>query len=408
MDSNVQSSTAGAEARNRAHLIVSPFFIVLAASILYYAPVLVLQAYHYDLFGLYRTGLKLQNPWLSHGVVVLVVLFLLGTAKAKFRAVFKPTVARSDFLFWGLFCVYTCMALVSMMVLVTELELLSLANDMFFDPIQFALKLAMIGVKLGEGGLLKFYLMIHFLPVLWFLWCSNTRPGRWVFVRKAVLYASFGLIFFFFVLLTRRELIIYLMLILLIGFGGKVKKTYIFSILALVGLTSVYLVSMRLGDVDFSPELYFTSEEFYPFQLSLVLIDEWVSQPYMKSLMQITPAVLLTDMPTVISPSIMSRYFNHTGPGPTVGLPYAVTAFGVLYPCLYILTNFLFLNQIRVMVSRYAANARLIPLYAFLLLKLFLLVRNGEFFNHFLDSMLFVTLYLPFIFVTPRTQHGTA
>lgn len=408
MKSKVQASVAAANMRSCGHFIVSPFAIVLIASILYYLPVILLQVYQYDLFGLYRRGLKIQNPALSHGVVVLVLVFLIGAAKASFRPVFQPQVIRSDFLFWLLFWAYSCMAGLSLSILSSELELLGLVRDLFFEPVQFALNLALVGVKLSEGGLLRFYLAIHFLPVLWYIWSNNYQCDRLFFLRKLLLAIFFGLIFFVFVLLTRRELIIYLVLIMLVGFGGRVKKAYLLTILTLVALVSVYLISMRLGDVDFGLEMYFTSEEFYPFQLSLLLIDEWVGNPYLKNLIQIMPGVLLTDMPTVLSPSIMSEYFNHYGPGPTVGLPYAVIAFGVLYPCIYIMANFLFLNQIRTMISRCPENGRLIPLYAFLLLKLFLLVRNGEFFNHFLDSLIFVILYLPFIFITPRGQHETS
>jgi hypothetical protein len=406
MHNKINVDPRGTDILGHGQFIISPFAIALAASILYYAPVIILQLYRYDLFGLYRTGLKIQDPILSHGLIVLVLTFLLATAKAKFRIVLTPRVIQSDFFFWLIFIVYSCISLVSLVILVVELDLLTLAHDMIFEPLQFALKLAMVGVKLSEGGLLKFYLLIHFLPVLWYLWVTKYECKRWFFLRKLFLFVFFAVIFFIFVLLTRRELIIYLILILLIGFGGRIKKAYLISVMAFVVAIFIYLVSMRLGDVDFGVEMYFTSEEFYPFQLSLFLLDEWIRQPYMRDLLQITPAVLFTDMPTTISPSVMSTYFNHNAAGPTVGLPYGVVAFGVVYPCVYIVANFIFLNQIRALASRGRANGALIPLYAFLLLKLFLLVRNGEFFNHFLDTLLFVTLYLPFVFVTSRVQHG--
>lgn len=410
MDKNaLQAGMTTVDARNRGHLIISPFLIIFIASILYYGPVIILQLYGYNLFASYAKGIKLHDPLLSHGVVVLVLFFLaLVAAGTKFRPVFKLEAIRSDSLFWLVFWIYACMAGLSLLVLASKLELLSIVHDLFFEPVQFAVKISMVGVTLSSGGLLKFYLGIHFLPVLWYLWATNYECKKWFVAWKIFLVASFALIFFIFFLMTRRELILYLVLILLLGFGGRVKKTYIFALLSLVAAVFVYLISMRLGDVSFGPERYFTSEEFYPYQLSLLLIDEWLRQPYIKNLLQITPAVFLTNMPTVISPSIMSEYFNHNGPGPTMGLPYAIVAFGILYPCMYVAGNFFFLNQIRALIAKVPENARLIPLYAILLLKLFLLVRNGELFNHFLDSVMFVTLYLPFIFVVPRGQRGSA
>lgn len=381
-------------------LLISPANIFFATIVLYGVPACYMSVWGGGLVQAYTNGYKLVHP-IEVLILVSCVLAVLSfcvinapTMSLKVDARFSPTGWRFLFFSWVLALLYACW------VLIMELRLDEVVLAMLGRSPDYVTLQAAVGVKLAGGGLLRFYFISYFFPVIWFFCFKVNRR----LIGGVIFWLSYFSIVFFFFVLSRRELIIYALMILLLGFFPNISRAKFFGLLLMAMSVMFFMVGVRVGfGGDFSIVKYFAGEEFYPFQLGVFLLDHWLSNPTVRNLVAISPFAIFSKDGSTISPLVMNEYFGYLGPGPTVSIIYTVVAYGFAIPILYFLFVSLLTKTLHLMSAR-ESGWYLIPLYCYMLLKFFLLVRNGELFNSMMDMVLFFCLYVPFVFFRPHIK----
>lgn len=376
-----------------------PHAIIFVTFLIYLTPALIIELTNHPYLASYSSGLRLKNPIPVYGIIsaLSALVFIIFKFPILKISVSASEIENKKYLALVL-ASWIVIFLYSMIELNDSLELITLAGMLFTDVISFSIRQPMIGVILSEGGKLKYYFLAHFGVIIWFyifsLWDKNSIS------RKFLLILTFlGLIFIYF-LMTRREILIYAILVFMIGFGNKINIKII-AAMAILSIASVIAsVNLRIGSdhiLDLSN--YFASEEFYPFQLSAFLIDSWIDFFEMRNPLEMTPINLIGGGASVLSPQIVAEKFNHFGPGPTIGIFYPIISFGFILPILYLVYYSIIINSIHTLYLNPKTKRLATPIYSFLILKLFLLVRNGEFVNNLIDCLIFSILYTPFFFI---------
>lgn len=344
------------------------------------------------------SGYKLSNPVIVFLIISLIAIALYFISGLSTVSNIRIPSCGSEKIWWVIFCIYTMMAFASAGILVVALDLITLIDYLINDQLKFVIMQPTIGVTLSESGLLKFFMISYLLSYLWMLFFI--KIGTNSNTKKLFFIITFVLIGIFYFLLTRRELLMYHFANMIIGFLSfkNIKKLFTVALVC-IGIM-IYSVMLRMGDVDYDGGLigsYFRSEEFYPFQFSAYLIDKWTEDPYFKNFFEITPLVVFFNQSTTISPNLMAAIFNYYGPGPTAGIFYSVLSYGIIYPVLYfyllVKTLWYFYEKCKNDINGWVYY----PFYTFIILKLFLLVRNGEFVNNFIDLFIFSVLCVPFM-----------
>lgn len=386
--------------------LFSPSSVLNAIFFVYLLPVLYLQfSGGYFLSGIYPV--KLVDP-----VIVLAIFFvnllalnvvssLCGCVKWPLIKVVESPVALSYLVvfLWGLISFF------SINYLVLELDLIKLFISIFSDPVYYFLEQPKVGVRLSEGGHLKYFLLSQFSIVsLYVLW-KLVLPRR-TFVKFLFLFALVFLVVLFY-LISRREVIVFIFVVLSLEFFRDKSVLAFSKYLIPLSFVMISIVGIRTGSdnlLDLSG--FFSSQEFYPFQVGAVALDKWMSDLSLRSPMELLPFNIFYADFSLLSVSTMEKNFAFVGHGPTVSINYALWVYG-FFPVLFCFALAMLLTEF---VYRQAFGARSgfvwLPVYAWLVIKLLLLVRNGEFVNYFVDVFLFLVLYLPFIVCAPRRARG--
>ena len=372
----------------------------MATSLLIYViPVLLVQFWDGQFLAAYGQGIVLNNVFLTWVVAIVMStsIFTLCYLPLRLPKLNLPYIEISV-IFWMNIGIWILVVAFSCFELISQLGLFDLFLNSFTDPVAYALEQPLVGVNLGSGGLLRYYFLSHYLIVIWFfLFKSADLEKR---KNKIFFWITFFIINLFHFYVTRRETLLFNCLVLIIGFQSIVKTRHIVIGILVFTSASIFLVLSRFGaEQEYKILSYFLSEEFYPFQLGFILVDEWISTPTMGSIIALTPFSLIDNESSTLSAQQMLRLFNHLGPGPTVSFFYPIIAFGILPALCYFSMSIVIMKAVYIRICENGSQFVLIPLYAYLCLKLFLLIRNGELVNHFVDCIIFSALYLPFYFI---------
>ena len=384
--------------------LFKPVNLVSITFIVYFLPVIIILLQEKDfLMDLYPTHLKYPGLVFSLLALNYIILFFLArynhvNISFDYRLNLPSFFVKSVLVFFVVLCA------LSLLILNSKLGIFSLLYQLVYDRALYFINQPMVGVVLASSGILKYFFISQFSFVLVYLIYKMAHKKNFVFY-VFISCVLFSLLLFFY-LVSRREVLIYFFILFFLGFlGGKKVYSAIKYILPLF-VVLIITVNIRTGNENIFDVLGFlSSQEFYPFQFGAILIDKWISSFYIENPVYITPFSLLLSDYNTLSSRQMFEVFSHVGPGPTVSINYTLTAFFYFPVMMYFYITCLFMSSIYTRCFSSDRSYVYIPYYAFLCIKLILLIRNGEIVNHFLDCAIFTVLYIPLFVVLPRLKN---
>lgn len=244
-----------------------------------------------------------------------------------------------------------------------------------------------IASQLNELNLLKYYFL-----------SSTAIIGFYTlfYYKPRLLILSLSVLALIYILISRREIILFIVSLILVN--PHVKKTWKFSLAILAIVAFFVIVVIRVADYSTQSNIlydYYSSQELYPYQFGAYLIDRFLAG-------QIKIGLEGIGFNTTLAGFEQARFFNFNGFGPTVGIAYPFIRTGLFLPSLYMIFYFSLLKTVGLLSKKDRAY-KVVLIY--LAIKLFVLLRNGEFVTNFVDILLFFVIVLPFIAVSaPRQQ----
>jgi len=264
-------------------------------------------------------------------------------------------------------------------------------NLVFTEPGAIAFRLT------DEHGVVTLYttMLCFFVGATFLLDNSDNLAVKLVLAASATVFAL-GLLG-----LTRRE-----MLILFVAWwfvhiaitGGRRRSVLLWSVGILFGVGLYLSMLLRSIDILDDPMSYFLSGEFEPFRFSLYLLEQWIRKPEI-----VSPWSYM--FPLVDDHSLIGSvncYFNYVLNGEeqclgrnTVTIYTTMLYFGLLPPLFFYAVAIFLVKQTAFWVERQPSYLHSF-LYAFCLLRLFLLIRNGELLNGLIDNVVLLILVVLF------------
>ncbi|WP_344933788.1 hypothetical protein [Zhongshania borealis] len=364
----------------------SPSGFASIVFVLYLIPLLFCYVQNTDLMARYVGGIKLELVTLA-AVVFFNLLLLLLVFLVNGYVVARPVIPWRErksvclvfgvlYLFVGFYAVYQ---------LVVNLDLLQLFYFGWDDHF-----VKSIGALIPEQGLLRYFFLLQFLILGYFLIIDHVNSRLLLFVLGVFVVAGLAVT-------TRREPLVVFFLALMLRFRDR---DWVFYVLGAAIFSSILaLVYLRFDDFfnDF-----LTSEEFYPFQFSAYLIQESYFKP---SVLLSTPMRYFIDVNPGISWQIRYDLFAHDGPGPTVSMAGVFYAYGFLIPAFMLgIVVVVISNFYKLYGSR--RSGVLSCIYAFLLMKLLNIMRSGELPIIMIDMFIFLMMAFLVSFISRRVSSG--
>lgn len=332
---------------------------------------------------------ELKHPGYSSFILVLLSFLLFGVSY-----IIKPIKIRfeerlrSQRLAFMVATLYIAIALGLMLYNWVRLD----AWDLFLDnPGAIAFRLS------NEKGMVFLYttMLCFFIGAAFILDHSKSAIVRLMVMLATVVFAL-GLLG-----LTRREMAILLFVWGVVYFATQSGRRSI-RILWLIGIISGFAlyVSMLFRGIDIvdDPASYFTSGEFEPFRYALYLIEKWVNDPHIVSpWAYVFP--LVSDQGPIGS---VNGYFTVLMLGDsqwlghhTVTIFTTMLYFGLVFPLLFYSLAVFLLKQSGYWLER-QPGFYCSFLYAFFLLKFFIIIRNGELIASLVDTAVLLILVITF------------
>lgn len=261
--------------------------------------------------------------------------------------------------------------------------------------------MAEFGYDIINSGGLFYYTVLYFFPLFVFSLSLNSRNryNKIVFVSFSVL------LILLYSMAGRREILLVIPIIAVLSSKDNnyliIKvflSCFLFSILAVI------LLMARVKADSFDLSLYLNTQEFYPYTYGSYLTVEKLKFFDYEEFKRLFPFYVFNGEDNL---SFLTRkeHFNYSDHGPTVTLLYPLVAF---FP----ISIFLFMaviSQLKFLHGKIFSDNKVegsnVILYSFLIIKLFVLVRNGEFGLFFWDVILFVLLLSPVLFLKRKNNY---
>lgn len=239
-----------------------------------------------------------------------------------------------------------------------------------------------------EGGAVLLYttMLCIFIGAAYLLDHLECRWSRHLVIVSLVLFAV-GLLG-----MTRREMLLLLILWLVVHLSTAGWRWVRHALSVVFALTMVALYfSMLVRGIDMleDPLSYFSSGEFEPFRYALLLGGEWLRDPVAMSAWPYS-FPMAGDQGLVSS---VNGYFSGMMFGdvnalgyPTVTMFSTILYFGFVVPLAFYVASVFLVKQMAYWFST-SRSCYTSFLYAFVLLRMVLFIRNGELFATLLDTL---------------------
>ena len=211
----------------------------------------------------------------------------------------------------------------------------------------------------------------------------------------------FILIFFFscgLLLITRREQVFIALAWLSFLIYQQKGFRYMLIIFGPIILIFMYVFMMfRNIDILSSPLKYASTGEFEPFRLSLLLGYKWIGNyQYISPLEYVIP--FLSDGPVIrdvngyFTEAVFNLPFDSNLGLPTVSIFTTFLYFGGILPVIFYGIHLFLIKQCAFMYE-HSASYMYSYLYVFSLIKLLLMIRNGQLFSGLIDSIVLFFIF---------------
>lgn len=254
--------------------------------------------------------------------------------------------------------------------------------------------MAEFGYDIINSGGLFFYTVLYFLPLYVFSFSFDEKNE---FKRKLLVFLSFFLIAIY-SMAGRREILLIIPLISVLS--SKENNRFLLNVLiacVLFTTLAVFLLMARVKADGFDLSTYLDTQEFYPYTYGSYLAVEKISFFDTEEVKRLFPFYVITGDDN-LSFYTRKEYFNYSDNGPTVTLLYPMLAFFPL-SVFFLAAIFSQLKYLhRELVFKSKVSGPRVILYSYLMIKLFVLVRNGEFGLFFWDVLLFLLILSPVLF----------
>jgi hypothetical protein len=367
--------------------IINLVFLVFAVPAIYQVLTLgVLLPEFYELknnFGYHQTAVILFS------FIIVNVLYSLAP---KFNFYFKPVLISHNIHIMAVsiqfFIFIICFILFNI-----KYDYFGYINSIFTaNSVPAAYKVvAEFGYNLINDGGLFFYTVLYFVPIFFAALSLNVNNR---ILRNFFLIFSVGGIFLY-SLAGRRELLLLIPIIAILV--SKENKYFFFKMfgaaIALIAISTLLLLA-RIKSDGFNLDDYLGSQEFYPFTYGSLLVVEYFNYFEFNEFLKLFPFYVLSGEDNL---SFYTRklYFNYYSNGPTVTIVYPLIAF-FPFSAFLLLGVFSVMKRLHYMIFiEKKEDLGLILLYSFLIIKLFLLIRNGEVGLFFWDLIFFFIMLSP-------------
>jgi hypothetical protein len=247
-----------------------------------------------------------------------------------------------------------------------------------------------------QGGMIVYYssMILFFVGASYLL--DHAKGGVRTLVWAAIVVFALGLFG-----LTRREMLLLLVFWLFLYGSTTNRLRWTSRGLWLLGLLSAVALyfSLLLRGIDIldDPLSYFASGEFEPFRFAAFLIDSWLQDP-----VYVSPLAYAIPFGSDQFIASVNNFFNALLLGEsgflgrhTVTIYVTVLYFGFLVPVVFFCIATFLARQSAHFLER-SPSYQTAFYYAFFLMKLFIILRNGELLASLVDTAVLLIVAVPF------------
>jgi hypothetical protein len=313
----------------------------------------------------------------------VILLFILGTApifNARFQSIVTP-----DFFRKLLICIYVGLTFYSLYVMNAKLDLI---NSLIEDPIVTMLK---VGGDLGDDNLLHYF----YYGMSGCIAFALVKNDDGIFLRLASYTCMVAIVLFYF-FIGRREVCVMALVILFLLRAKRISRTAILITGAFIIGVIVFVLSLRSGD-DSGSMFSTNSEELSPVAYSSYVIQK--TSPDIAG--SFTNATFLRAYlnPLDISTEFFKDNSGYSDPAtPVLSIAGITYMYGFIIPFLTVL---IFGSFFRTVCNEFQKKKTPIIklLLIYVVFRAFNLFRNGEFAVVEMDTIKFLVLLLPAIYL---------
>ena len=327
--------------------------------------------------------------------VNLILLFILGAAPifdARFQSIVTP-----DFFRKMLICIYIGLTFYSLYIINAKLDFI---NSLIADPLVTMIK---VGGELGDENLLHYY----FYGISGCVAFALVQRNDGVFLRFISFVCMVAIVLFYF-FIGRREVCVMALCILFLLKAKRISRTAVIITGAFIVGIIVFVLSLRAGD-DSGSMFSTNSEELSPIAYSSYVVQK-ASPDIMGSFVNATFLRAYLN-PLDISVEFFKNNSGYNDPGtPVLGIAGVTYMYGFIIPFLTVLIFGSFFRTVSSEFQRKKSPViKLLLIYV--VFRAFNLFRNGEFPVVTMDTIKFLVLLLPALYLkfgNKQPEHNQA